>query len=397
MNPDVSATRVAILLVLCAGSVAVPSQAAGQSSQFGIRGLGHPGRPLTPRARATGGSFALFDGDSDFNPAAMANLKAVTAGFVLAPSWRQWEGPGGDASLRDTRFPLVFVGGPIPGSRFSIGVSLGSYADRDFRLATLDSVPIRGVPVGIHDTLSSLGGLSEIRFAGGYTLSPRTSIGAAGYWITGSSRLEARRHFSDTSYVPFRQSAELSYQGFGVAVGITHLLTSRVQLGALLRSDSRASVELDSTSAYKVDLPYTASAGIQVQTSRRLTLAVAGTFRSWSGANSDLQAQGGPGARNTLEFNVGGELVSKLRNPASLPIRLGARYADLPFPLVAGERPREFGISLGTGARFAQDRAGLDLTLEQVWRSEGSPYNERGFAIVFGLSIRPYGPGARVP
>ncbi len=397
MLRDAWATRVAILLTAWACPLVLPPDAAGQSSQFGVRGLGYPGRPLTPRARATGGSFALFDGESSLNPAAMANLKSVAAGFVLSPSWRKWEGPGGDASLRETRFPLVFVGGPIPGSRFSIGVSIGSYADRDFRLATSDSVLIRGVPVEVSDTLTSLGGLSEIRFAGGYVLSPRTTIGAAGYWITGSSRLEARRHFSDSTYIAFLQSAELSYQGYGVAVGITHLLTPRVQVAALLRSDSKASVDLDSTRVYSVDLPYTASAGIQFVASPRLTVAAAGTFRSWSGANSDLQAQGGPGARNTLEFALGGEVVRNLRNPASLPLRLGARYADLPFPLVAGERPKEFGVSLGTGARFAQDRAGLDLTFEQVWRSQGSPYKERSFSVVFGLSIRPYGPGGRAP
>jgi hypothetical protein len=69
----------------------------------------------------------------------------------------------------------------------------------------------------------------------------------------------------------------------------------------------------------------------------------------------------------------------------------------LPFPIVAGGRPREWAVSLGTGARFAQERAGVDVALEQTWRSQGSPYKERGFSVVFGLSIRPYGPGGRAP
>jgi hypothetical protein len=389
--------RLALLLGLIGVAAGTPPPAAAQSSQFGVRGLGHPGRPYTPRARATGGSFALFDGESDFNPAAMANLKSVAAGFVAAPSWRQWESPAGDASLRDTRFPLVYVGGPVPGSRFGIGVSIGSYADRDFRLATADTVVIRGVPVGVNDTLTSLGGLNEIRFAGGYALSRRTTVGAAGYWITGSSRQQARRHFSDTSYVAFQQSAELSYQGYGLAVGVTHLLTPRILVAALLRSDGKATVDLDSTGVYSVDLPYTVSAGAQVQPSPRLTIAAAGTFRSWSGANSDLQAQGGIGARNTLEFGVGGELIRNPQRPGWLPIRLGARYADLPFPIVPGGRPKEWALSVGTGVRFAQERAGVDLALEQVWRSQGAPYKERGLSVVFGLSIRPYGAGGRIP
>jgi hypothetical protein len=348
---------------------------------------------LTPRARATGGTFALFDGESDFNPAAMGNLKSVAADFVLTPTWRNWETPAGTASLRDTRFPLVFVGGPVPGTHLSLGVSVGSYADRDFRLATIDTILLRGQAVEVHDTLSSLGGLNQVRFAAGYQVSRRTTVGAALYWITGSSRLTAHRSFTDTAFVPIRESSELSYQGVGVALGITHELTPRILLGAVLRSDGKASVDRDSSHVYNIDLPYTLSAGAEIAASRRLTVAASGTYRTWSGANSDLVAQGGVGARNTVELALGAEFVRNLRRPMVLPIRLGIRYADLPFPVASGEHPKEFGLSAGTGIRFAQDRAGFDLSLERAWRSEGSPYKEHAFSVVLGLSIRPYGAG----
>jgi hypothetical protein len=383
--------RLAALAALVAGPLANPVVLPAQSSMFGVRGLGLPGRPLTPRARATGGSFGLFDGESDLNPAAMGNLKTVAAGFVLTPTWRHWEGPEGDASLRDTRFPLVFVGGPVPGTRLALGVALGSYADRDFRLAAVDTVMLRDQLVEVHDTLSSLGGLNQMSFGAGYRLSSKTTLGAAIYWITGSSRLAAHRTFADTSFLPVLQSSELSYQGVGVALGITHQLTPGIMLGALLRSDGKASIDRDSTHVYNIDLPYTLSAGARIAASRRLTLAAAGSFRTWSGANSDLVAQGGPGSRNTVELSLGGELIRNLRRPMVLPVRLGIRYADLPFPVATDQRPKEFGLSAGTGLRFAQDRAGFDVSLEQAWRSEGSAYKERALSIVFGLSIRPYG------
>jgi hypothetical protein len=381
------------LAALLLGPLAPTAELAAQSSIFGVRGLGLPGRPLTPRARATAGSFGLFDGESDLNPAAMANLKAVTAGFVIGPTWRHWEAPAGTASLRDTRFPLLFVGGPVPGSKLALGLSLGTYTDRDFRLATVDSVTVRtGDPrVGVHDTLSSLGGLSEIRFGAAYKVSNRTSLGAAVYWITGSSRMTAHRTFSDTTFVPLNQSAELSYAGVGVSLGLTHQLTKDVLVGALVRTDTKASIERDSTKVYSVDLPYTVSAGAEVRASKRLALALAGTYRTWSGANSELVAQGGVGSRNTLEVAFGGELIRNARRPAVLPVRLGVRYAELPFPVVAGQKPKEFSISAGTGTRFAADRAGIDLSLEHSWRSEGSPYKERALSVIFGLSIRPYG------
>ena len=39
-----------------------PVPLSGQDSQFGIRGLGTPGRWESVRARSTGGAFGPFDG-----------------------------------------------------------------------------------------------------------------------------------------------------------------------------------------------------------------------------------------------------------------------------------------------------------------------------------------------
>ncbi|MDZ4862363.1 MAG: hypothetical protein SGJ01_02870 [Gemmatimonadota bacterium] len=382
-------------LLLLAACAAAPATLNAQSSIFGVRGLGLPGRPLTAATRGTGGAFGLFDGESDLNPAAMAALENVTASFALAPSWRKWEGPAGSANLRETRFPLVFVGGPIPGSKVGIGISIGSYADRDFSLTTSDTIALRGVPVGISDTFNSRGGLNEIRLAAGVALGARTTIGGGVYWITGSSRVDSRRAFSDSSYLSIRQTGELSYQGFGLSAGILHQLSPSIQLAGLIRTDGKATVDRDSARAYTVDLPWTIGAGVRLRASKRLSMAGQAVYRTWSGANSDLVAQGGLGARNTLELNVGGEFTRKLRAPYKLPIRWGARYAQLPFSLLPGERAKEFSLSAGTGMRFAQARAAIDLSLEQAWRSEGSLYKERALTLNFGLSIRPYGAGVR--
>lgn len=372
-----------------------PATLVAQSSMFGVRGLGLPGRPLTPRSRATGGSFGLFDPESELNPAAIATQTAVTAGFVLAPSRRHWETPAGTASLRETRFPLIYVGGPIPGSRIGFGISIASYADRDFRLASIDTVNIRGQDIGVTDTLSSLGGMSEIRLATGFQVGKATGIGGGFHFVTGSSRMDARRHFADTSFAPLRQTAELAYHGVGFSLGITHQLTPAVRLAAMVRSDTKAKVDLDSSRAYTVDLPFTFAGAAQIRTSSRLTVALAGTYRTWSGANSDLQRQGAPGARNTLELSAGGEFLRNVRRPSRLPIRLGVRYAELPFPVAVGARPKEFSISAGSGTRFAQERGGVDFTLEQAWRSENSTHKERAFTLILGLSIRPYGEARR--
>ncbi len=385
MRPLRLAAATALVLLLTA------SVAEAQSSIFGVRGLGLPGRPQTAFARGTAGSFALFDGESDVNPAALGTINGVTAGFVLSPSWRRWEAPAGSRSLRETRFPLMYIGGPVPRTPLALGVSIGAYSDRDFKLASVGLDTLRGAEVQVFDTVASLGGLSEIRLAGAYQLSGRTTIGAGIHFITGSSRVDARRAFGDTTYLEIRQKAELSYGGLGFSVGILHQLSRSVELAAMVRSDTRARVQVDSTEAYRVDLPFTFSGGARIRASQRLRVALSGSYRTWSGANSDLLNQGSPGAQNTFELAVGGEYMRNRRRPMNLPLRFGVRYARLPFPVVAGADPKEFSLSLGTGTRFAQDRAGVDFSLEQAWRSESSQYKERAFSLIIGLSIRPYG------
>jgi hypothetical protein len=119
-----------------------------------------------------------------------------------------------------------------------------------------------------------------------------------------------------------------------------------------------------------------------------LDLAGQTLVRTWSGANSDLLAMGGTGAQNTIEVAAGAEYTTDLRRPYRRPLRFGAHYATLPFTLVAGQQGHEFGVSAGSGLRFAQQRAGLDLAIEHVWRSEGV-YSENGFLISLGVSVRP--------
>jgi hypothetical protein len=136
-------------------------------------------------------------------------------------------------------------------------------------------------------------------------------------------------------------------------------------------------------------LPYTFGLGIRLRPGSKLDLAAQTMVRTWSGANSDLLRMGGTGARNTVEVAVGGEYISDPKRPFRRPLRFGARYARLPFPLVlGGEQGREFAVSAGSGVRFAQQRAGVDLALEHVWRTEG-PYKERGFIVSVGISVRP--------
>ena len=113
----------------------VPLPLLAQSSQFGVRGFGIPGRELSARAMGTGGGFALFDPESSRNPAAIAAFQNFTAGFTGLQNWRTSTNPAGEATVKTNRFPQVFAGGRLGRSNVWLAGSISNYADRDFRLA----------------------------------------------------------------------------------------------------------------------------------------------------------------------------------------------------------------------------------------------------------------------
>jgi hypothetical protein len=377
--------RRAITLLLLA---VTPGMALAQSSQFGVRGLGFPGRALTARALASGGAFGLFDPESSLNPAGLGAAATLTSVFTISQGFRHEENPGGTASTRDTRFPQLMVVGPVRQSRGALGLSYSNYTSRDFTVATSHTIDLRGVPVGVTDSFSSRGGLSDLRLAGAYRLSNRWMLGAGFHVITGSNRLDSRRSFNDPNFLPSRQTAEVSYAGIGISAGIIRQFGRRFALAAIARSDGHLNVDRDSARVGTIDLPYTFGLGLRWQPASKLDLAAQTLVHTWSAANSDLLQQGGTGAENTLEVAGGLEYTPDPKRPFRRPIRLGAHYARLPFPLIAGDQGHEFGISAGSGVRFAQQRAGIDLTVEHVWRSE-EVYSERGFIVSLGISVRP--------
>jgi hypothetical protein len=368
--------------------VALPGVAGAQASQFGVRGLGYPGRALSARALATGGAFGMFDGESSLNPAALSSVTTAMAVFTGVQDFRHVENPAGAESLRESRFPQIGFIGPVKRFPLVLGLSYSSYTARDFTVATADTVELRGVLVPVSDTLSSRGGISDLRLAGSYRVAPPWIVGGALHVLTGTNRLDFRRAFADPSYdLPGSQTSELSYAGVGVSLGVIRELGSRFSVALLARMDGEANVDRDSTRIYEVDLPYTFGMGLRLRVSPRLELGSQGIYRTWSGANSDLLGLGSPGVENTFEVALGGEYADP-RRPYRRPIRFGARYATLPFLLRPGEQPHEFTVSLGSGARFAQQRGGVDLSLEHTWRSAGE-FSERSFVVTVGVSVRP--------
>jgi len=378
------------VLVLGLMVLGLPVVGWSQSSQFGIRGLGLPGRHLSSRATGMGGSIGLFDPSSVQALAPVTKLEGLTVGLETMQEWRETVNPSGTGSIRNNRFPAFRIGGPIRRVRTWLSASASTYTNNDFGVATNDTIMIRGEPVSVIDTLVGVGGLNDLALGAGYMINRRWSVGGALHIITGSTRNRVRRVFEDSLglYQSFRDSTEISFNGIGFSLSVMGDLSRSLSVAVLLRSDGNANVALDSTDAGQVDLPFTVSAGLMWTPSRVLTIGGQGTYQTWSAINSDLLQAGGIGASNSYHVSLGAEWGWR-GSATALPIRFGARYGTLPFSLIPGPQPTEIAVSLGTGLQFAQKKASIDVAGEYIKRDQGSDWRETSFVLTAGVEIRP--------
>ncbi len=369
--------------------ILLPGYASAQSSQFGIRGIGVPNPGWSTRTRAMGGSTSLFDAASSQGEASLTAVQTLMAGIHALQENRTVNNPAGSGQVRNFRFPVFHLSGPIKHWGVWLGASGSTYTNHDFGVAVEDSVFTRGAWVATTDTLVATGGLNDLKFAVAVETGTSWSVGAALHVISGSTRNRVRRIFADSSYRSFRDSTEFSFTGFGVSASAIGQLSRSVSVALSIRTDGTAKARRDSTGVGTLDLPWTFAAGLRWRNSPRLTLAAQGTYQTWSGANSDLLAVGGNGAKNTLSVGIGAEYGAVGGESTSLPLRAGLRYGQFPFPLFPNTQAEELVASLGTGLRLASNRASIDLTVERAWRKETTGWTENAWHWALGVTLLP--------
>ena len=373
---------VAALLVL------VPAVLPAQSSQFGVRGLGLPGRPWTARTAGTAGAYGMFDPETALNPAAVAAISRLTAVITGQADFRDATNPAGSGSVRDNRFPFGMVGGQIPRSRFSMSVGYSSYTDRNFELGSVDSVELRGQTIAKYDTLKSLGGIGDIAGNVAYRLSNAIAVGFALHALTGSNRITATTILDDSTYTPIVQRTELSVISWGLSAGLTAQLGKRFYVSASVRKDATLDINVDSIDAYKLPLPWTLAGSLAYRPTDRLLVLGTVVSKNWSVTSDSLIAQGGYGAKNTLEVSGGIELRTG-RTSNQFPVRAGVRYASIPWLIGVPEQPEAWSFAAGTGVSFSRGRGLVDVAVERVNRSAGPQYSEKAWLITVGVTVRP--------
>jgi hypothetical protein len=346
---------------------------AAQDSQFGIRGLGTPGKWESVRSRATGGAFAPFDALSPLLDASLADLRRTTAGVTGGTSWRSVETGSEEASLRASRFPALVLAGPLS-SRLVIGGGFATYLDRSFGVTTRDTIDLRGNPEPVSDEVRSDGAITDLRVALAARLRPSLAVGAGLHLLTGSTRVVAIRRFDDS--VTYRTSIardEVAYEGMGGSLSALFDLNADLRLAGWVRSDTKLRADVRGITTAEDDLPFSYGGGARWRAGSQAAFAGAVAWRKWEGA--------GPNSHNTFNWSLGAEL-----GPFASPVRIGVRGGQLAFGV--GETPTEFGFAAGLGRQFSRGRGRLDIGVERLAR-KGTGLTERVWTLLLGLTVQP--------
>lgn len=371
------ARSVAILAVLALSGTGV---ARAQNSVYGIAGIGFPGLPLSLAARGLGGGPAAVDPYSALNPAAVAELGNLVAAFSGGTTLRRYTAAGDTAigGLRETRFPYGMFGGRITGTRVSFALNFSTYAERTYDVTSTGTQVLRGDTLQVTDRLGSDGAVTDLRGALAFRPWRGLLVGAAVHMLGGSSRLDVRRIFSDSSYIPYVEQRRLVFSGFGVSGGVVLRATRAIEVGGAVRLDGRLTSRVGGDSVGSARLPVSLTAGLRLLPARALRWSATATHRSWAGIQPDL-------APSTRAFDTW-ELASGLEL-GRLPLRVGMRYRQLPFSN-AGTQPTELVFTGGSGVLLARGRAAMDFAVERFRRSGGGA-DEQGWQFSAGVMVVP--------
>ena len=350
-----------------------PVRLSAQDSQFGIRGLGTPGRWESVRARSTGGAFAPFDAMSPLMEAQIADVARLTATAEAGTSNRDAQVGGTTTTLRATRFPLMMVAGRVA-PRLALAAGFTTYLDRSWDVTLRDSLLLRGTVQPFTDEVTSDGSIADLRLAAAARPSRRIALGAGVHLLAGSTRNTAERRFDDSTFHSVQQLAEVRYDGFGVSGSVLIGVTRELALAGWARSDNRLRAKVGDSTTAETDLPRMAGGGIQFLPSPSARFAAAVAWRSW--------ARAGAGSFDTWSWSAGAEFGSP-----RMPFRVGARGGQMPFG-PGTKAPTEVAGAAGFGRAFAQGRGLLDVGLERLER-RGGGLTERVWTVLVGITVRP--------
>lgn len=375
--------RATTLAAVVLAGAAMPMPA---DSVFGIRGLGLLGRPVSARAAGTGGGFALLDGPTPMNPSAFGLWRGPAGWAVGAPSRRVFDDGVTSTSLGSTRFPLFGFASPV-NARLVLAVTASDFLDRTWAVHTTRDTVLRSDTVTFDDEASSVGGVTDLRLAAAYKVTDKVLVGLGLHALSGSTRQSVVRQFSDVGYLSFTDLTVTDFAGAGLSLGVQVLASSRLAVAGTMRLNGRLKAASTGGARARVAMPAEFAGGFVYAPVVGVGIAATVTYQTWARAADALVAAGQPRSRNVWSAAIGGEFELLHVRGEAVPVRIGVRQRQLPFP-VDGADLAERAVSGGLGYTVAAGRATVDVGFE-VGSRRTSTASERFTTGFVGILVRP--------
>ncbi|MDX1578757.1 MAG: hypothetical protein R3266_09735, partial [Gemmatimonadota bacterium] len=353
-------------------------------------GLGYRVDPVDGRSAGMGGTgIGLLGGTFSLrNPADLLSHDAP--GFGLAFAGESVSLEGGDAEIDTGRERFTTIRALVPFGRWAVGLAFGGEFDQDWSARFQDTLTLEDGAVPFEEAREHDGGISAIDLSLARRIGP-VSLGVSAQRLNGSLRKSFARTFdAPLGGAPVLANAEgaqtLAYRAWRFKAGAAITVADRfIVSGALgLPGILTVSSQTAEDPSAEIDIPATVEVGGSARISGSLLVTAAGGWGGWSdvgdldGSISHDVTWAGAGLEwNSLQF-LGGDL----------PLRLGARRAELPFS-PAEEVLTEEALTGGLGWIFQQGRAGVDLAIEIGSRGDfasgGLEESFRRFTLSFTL------------
>lgn len=385
--PAARKPSLACLLVLTALAVACPIQS---QSLLSAGGLGFPMEPLDARARGVGGVALGMPGLnlSVENPAELAGVPAPTLQIGVQPDFRSAVFGDTRESGSTVRFPSVQAVFPV-GQRWAASVGYVAFLDQNWAAEDSATVMLGGESVAVRDRFVSEGGVSALRVAGAYAPLERLAVGGRVDVYTGSVERRLSRVFDEGGVLPAQSAGRWRYGGVGFGAGTAWTpieairISGAASVGGTLRADPAGDGQ-EQPAEYQ--LPLRLSAGVSGRVTPNTVLVASSRWSGWSEAGDELSS------RDAWQVAGGLEWESATTGNRTYPVRLGGRYATLPFRWVGAnedaEFPTERALTAGIGAHLAAGAARADLGVERGLRGgNGAGIEESFWRIVVSLTV----------
>jgi hypothetical protein len=376
----VGAAAVAALAVLAA-------PAAQAQSGLSARGLGFPLEGLDARARGLGGlTTGLPDPHlSLVNPAAAVGIPAAGLSVTFMGDEIQSVSAGRDETFTTARFPAIQLAFPV-GERFVGTLGYAAVLDQNWSASRLDSLNLAGQRRQVQDFFLSEGGAARLRLGAGYRLLPRVDVGVGLDIYTGAARDSLLRIIEGLpNSAP--QGTDYTWEGLGFSAG-ARWRGNAVSVSAAVTGGGELTAEPADSGVVgeSYALPLTFDAGASARITQRTLAAVSVRYAQWGSANDVLSEGGegpagyGAGSQDALQVSGGLEYEGIRFLGRPIPLRVGGRFAQLPFRWNANaEFPEERAVTGGIGILFGGGAAAIELGGERGWRGGDTAGLEESF------------------